>query len=118
MTHRLLTAALALLTSLTALYSEAQRHEFNPTLPAVHDPVMAMGEDGRYYIFSTGMGISVMSSADMKTWQMEKPVFNPRTEIPAWAVSVDIYGHLTYKSTTGNGICITPVPHSGKTAAP
>lgn len=96
MTHRLLTAALALLTSLTALYSEAHRHEFNPTLPAVHDPVMAMGEDGRYYIFSTGMGISVMSSADMKTWQMEKPVFNPRTEIPAWAVDTvrGFRGHI------------------------
>ena len=96
MTHRLLTAALALLTSLTALYSEAQRHEFNPTLPAVHDPVMAQGEDGRYYIFSTGMGISVMSSADMKTWQREKPVFNPRTEIPTWAVDTvrGFRGHI------------------------
>lgn len=55
------------------------------TLPKVHDPVMAKGEDGRYYIFSTGIGISVMSSADLNDWQKEAPVFNPHTGIPQWA---------------------------------
>lgn len=49
--------------------------------PDVHDPVMAY-ENGRYYIFSTGMGISVMSSVDMKTWKRERPVFSAP---PRWA---------------------------------
>ena len=51
--------------------------------PEVHDPVMARGEDGRYYMFSTGMGVSVQSSADLKDWQREKPVL---AKAPAWAV--------------------------------
>ncbi|MDE6722076.1 MAG: family 43 glycosylhydrolase [Bacteroidaceae bacterium] len=59
------------------------RFHFDTTHPDVHDPVMARGEDGRYYIFSTGMGISCISSADMKTWQPEKSVLSP---IPQWAI--------------------------------
>ncbi len=58
------------------------RPHFDATNPDVHDPVMAY-EDGKYYIFSTGMGISVMSSSDMKTWQREKPVFE---HAPQWAL--------------------------------
>ena len=61
------------------------RARFKPDLrhPDVHDPVMARGEDGRYYLFATGMGVSVMSSADLNEWQFEAPVLNP---IPAWAI--------------------------------
>lgn len=55
--------------------AQAQRHEFDASYPDVHDPVMTQGEDGRYYIFSTGMGIGSMSSADMKTWKQEPGVF-------------------------------------------
>src|ERR1051326_514422 len=40
----------------------------------VHDPVM-IKQDGTYYIFCTGRGVSVFSSKDMKAWQAEKPVF-------------------------------------------
>ena len=58
-----------------AVMSTYAQHKFDAAYPDVHDPVMAQGEDGRYYIFSTGMGVSVMSSADMKTWQEEKSVF-------------------------------------------
>ncbi len=54
---------------------------FDPQYPDVHDPVMAV-EDGKYYIFATGMGINCMSSEDMKTWKMERPAFD---EAPAWA---------------------------------
>ncbi|RAV27486.1 arabinan endo-1,5-alpha-L-arabinosidase [Sinomicrobium soli] len=50
----------------------------------VHDPVMA-AEKGRYYLYSTGKGISVSSSPDMKHWNPEPPVF---PEAPAWAESV------------------------------
>lgn len=54
----------------------AQHRGFDASDPDVHDPVMAKGEDGRYYIFSTGMGVGVMSSADMKTWRQEPSVFS------------------------------------------
>ena len=50
--------------------------------PLAHDPVMAK-QDDTYYLFTTGQGVSVMSSKDLKTWKFEKPVF---TEAPQWAV--------------------------------
>lgn len=49
--------------------------------PDVHDPVMAY-EDGRYYIFNTGMGIGMLSSDDLKTWRQEKSVLDAALE---WA---------------------------------
>lgn len=63
---------LLLISLFSFLSATAQESEY----PDVHDPVMARGEDGRYYIFSTGMGIGVMSSADMKVWRREPSVFN------------------------------------------
>lgn len=45
-----------------------------------HDPVMIKAQD-KYYLFTTGNGINMFSSADMQNWRREKPVF---TEIPAW----------------------------------
>lgn len=61
----------------TALFASAQQPpHFDAIYPDVHDPVMARGEDGRYYIFSTGVGVGVMSSADMKTWRQEPSVFS------------------------------------------
>ncbi len=48
----------------------------------VHDPVLA--KDGNtYYLFCTGVGISVFSSTDLQHWQKEKSVFDSP---PAWAV--------------------------------
>lgn len=58
----------------------------------VHDPVM-IRQDSTYYVFCTGMGISVWSSSDRKNWYKEKPVFsNP----PAWAVQLvpGFRGHI------------------------
>lgn len=49
---------------------------------SVHDPVM-IRQRGTYYIFCTGFGISVWSSADMIHWKQEKPVFE---HAPQWAV--------------------------------
>lgn len=82
-----------------ALTVAAQHHTFNANYPDVHDPVMTQGEDGRYYIFSTGMGIGAMSSADLKTWRQEPGVFfikfpnhevneNPaqHPDVPQWAL--------------------------------
>lgn len=51
------------------------------TQVSVHDPVMA--QDGaRYYLFSTGPGITFYSSADMLNWKPEGRVF---AGAPAWA---------------------------------
>lgn len=51
------------------------------TQVSVHDPVMAQ-EGGRYYLFSTGPGITFYSSADMLRWQPQGRVFAGQ---PAWA---------------------------------
>lgn len=48
---------------------------------AVHDPVMIQ-QGGKYYLFCTGWGISSFSSADLKNWKKEKPVF---AGPPQWA---------------------------------
>ena len=66
---------LPILFLLCSMASFAQFGRFDANYPDVHDPVMARGEDGRYYVFSTGMGVGVMSSADMKVWKREEPVF-------------------------------------------
>ncbi len=60
--------------------------------PGVHDPVIAQGEDGRYYIFSTGMNISVISSSDLKEWKFEAPAL---PETPTWAMDIvpGYHGH-------------------------
>ena len=56
------------------------------TYPNVHDPVVAFC-DGRYYVFTTGM--TVLSSADMKSWKFEKRVFDAT---PQWAVDKGFRG--------------------------
>lgn len=55
--------------------------KFDAFYPDVHDPVMAK-EDGVYYMFTTGMGIGMLSSNDLKEWKQEKAPLDP---IPAWA---------------------------------
>ncbi len=57
------------------------QYEFDPQYPDVHDPVIAR-ENGKYYMFTTGWGISMMSSSDMKTWNREKSPLDP---VPEWA---------------------------------
>lgn len=58
----------------------------------VHDPVMIRQND-TYYVFCTGMGISVFSSPDMKNWKREEPVF---AQAPQWAVKAvpTFKGHI------------------------
>jgi len=48
---------------------------------SIHDPVMAK-EGSRYYLYSTGPGITFYSSRDMLTWRPEGRVFAGE---PAWA---------------------------------
>jgi arabinan endo-1,5-alpha-L-arabinosidase len=58
----------------------------------VHDPVMTR-QGSTYYLFSTGMGISVWSSNDLKSWRKEAPVFN---NPPQWALQAvpGFKGHI------------------------
>lgn len=50
----------------------------------IHDPVM-IREDGTFYLFGTGRGVSVWSSKDLATWHREPQVLDP---IPAWTQTV------------------------------
>ncbi len=90
---RILTCALWVI-SFTALSARVAAQS-SSTMPSseirVHDPVM-IRQNGTYYLFSTGYGISVFSSPDMKNWKREKPVF---ATPPEWAVATvpDYKGH-------------------------
>jgi arabinan endo-1,5-alpha-L-arabinosidase len=50
-------------------------------------------QNDSYYVFCTGMGISVWSSEDMKNWKAEKSVFK---ETPAWTEEAvkNFRGHM------------------------
>lgn len=58
-----------------------RRPAFDAANPDVHDPVMAR-EGDTYYMFTTGMGVGMMSSKDLKTWKPERAVLDPA---PMWA---------------------------------
>lgn len=80
-------AALGLLTAIT-LFAQP-RGPVPGTLvedPDAHDPVAAFC-DGRYYVFTTGL--TVMSSADLKTWRFEQRAL---PETPQWAVDKGFRG--------------------------
>lgn len=77
-------AALALLTFSAFAQGPGRRPEPpKPSdYPQAHDPVVAFCE-GKYYLFTTGFNVGVMSSDDMKIWKPEKPAFE---ESPKWAL--------------------------------
>lgn len=60
--------------------------------PIVHDPVM-IKHDSIYYLFCTGMGISIWSSDDMVNWKKKNPVFD---KAPEWALEAvpGFKGHI------------------------
>lgn len=74
---------MSVLLLLTSISATAQRWKMDPLNPNAHDPVMARGEDGRYYCFMTGMNVGVMSSPDLKEWKMEPSALK---ETPKWAM--------------------------------
>ncbi len=51
----------------------------------VHDPFI-IEEDGTYYLFSTGVGVSVRTSTDLLTWTSADSVFAKK---PAWITTTD-----------------------------
>ena len=55
--------------------------EATATQVEVHDPVMAY-EGGRYYVFSTGPGITIYESTDLENWTWVGRVFDGE---PEWA---------------------------------
>lgn len=75
-------AALLIGTSLVARSPESVEFEY----PDAHDPVAAFC-DGRYYVFTTGMGI--MSSDDLTHWRFEGRVLE---ETPEWAADKGFRG--------------------------
>src|SRR5436305_9593700 len=55
----------------------------------VHDPMM-IKQGHTYYVFSTGGGLQIRSSTDLKTWRYEGTVFDA---IPFWVI--DTVGPIT-----------------------
>lgn len=51
--------------------------------PFVHDPVMAY-EDGVYYLYCTGHGITQMTSTDRQHWTLSREGVLPNGKISAW----------------------------------
>ncbi len=77
---------------LSAQVTAPSAPSFSTTTPMVHDPVMAW-EDSTYYIYSTGMGVQMMTSTDLVTWTVHRrPALIPiegqdvqqRRLMPAW----------------------------------
>lgn len=71
------------------------QNQLSPPLPddskgfGAHDPVM-IKQDSVYYVFTTGVGVSMASSIDLITWKREKPIFEKAPEwvtpeiVPGW----------------------------------
>lgn len=57
----------------------------NAQKPAIrtHDPSTTFFENGKYYNFSTGHGIQVLSSTDLKDWKLEHSIFE-KDNFPKW----------------------------------
>lgn len=82
-----LTIAILLITSCIITHAQELKTDIS-----VHDPVI-MKQDSAYYIFCTGMGIGMWSSADKVHWKREQPVF---ASAPQWAVDAvpGFKGHI------------------------
>lgn len=82
--------------------------------PFVHDPVMAY-ENGKYYLYCTGHGITQMTSTDRKHWTIVPQGVLKNSEIPAWTHdSVPglprISGLRMLSASRTSGIWLIPVP--------
>ena len=64
---------------------------FNPLQPAAHDPVAVRCGD-TWYLFSTGFGVSILSSQDLTSWEPAGRVFDTP---PQWALDTvpGYHGH-------------------------
>ncbi len=66
----------------------------------MHDPSTIVRCDGRYWVYATGWGISVHSSADLLTWRREPPVFR-RVPAPLRAAVPRNNGRLVWAPDVG-----------------
>lgn len=82
MKHLILIIAIILIVfSTNSQGKDDRQNEFITNMPMVHDPVMAY-EDSVYYIYSTGIGLQMMTSQDFRTWTVSpRPLMSV---IPAW----------------------------------
>jgi beta-xylosidase len=53
--------------------------------PQIHDPSTILEHEGRYWCFSTGMGVQSLVSDDLTMWQMGPPLFE---KPPSWVSDV------------------------------
>ena len=65
------------------IYALAPQEPIVVDTPFVHDPVMAY-EDGVYYLYCTGHGITQMTSTDRQHWTLSREGVLPKGKIPAW----------------------------------
>jgi arabinan endo-1,5-alpha-L-arabinosidase len=90
------TAGILVFSLLFSVVSHAQAVATGTVLPTrnvpAHDPVMIKARD-TYYLYTTGVGISVWSSKDLKFWKKESPVFS---RPPQWATEAvpGFKGHI------------------------
>jgi arabinan endo-1,5-alpha-L-arabinosidase len=85
--NRLATLAFCLLAAMAACAVQAAAGDVR-----VHDPTMIRQGD-TFYLFSTGPGITVRSSKDMRNWKDEPPVFE---RAPEWTFTAvpGFKGHI------------------------
>lgn len=62
--------------------------------PMVHDPVIAY-ENGTYYLYCTGHGITQMTSTDRQHWTLSQEGVLPNEKIPAWTQD-SVQGFVTH----------------------
>jgi len=60
--------------------------------PQIHDPSTILKRNGRYWCFSTGMGVQALCSSDLSRWHLAPPVFE---RPPDWVQQV-VPGHRGY----------------------
>ena len=75
--------ALAAVPFVNIAHAQAQTTPLAVDTPMVHDPVMAF-EDGKYYLYCTGHGITQMTSTDRRHWTIKPDGVLPNNKIPAW----------------------------------
>lgn len=90
--------------------------------PFVHDPVMAY-ENGKYYLYCTGHGITQMTSTDRKHWTIV-PQGSSRTarfrhgRMIVCRVLPRISGHRMLSDSRTSGIWLIPVLPLARTHLP
>ena len=77
---------------ITTIFAQPDFRKLSKNNVIVHDPVMVQ-ENGNYYMFNTGKGISMWKSENMTAWEKYPPVFKTA---PDWTVQAvpDFKNHI------------------------